>query len=357
MQLASGTHIPDGLLAANVLLSEKPRHGVASKNPALNPGINEANSTVAIGLRAGLLLNRVESRYTGKERDQESGLDYFGARYYGSSMGRWMSPDPAGLTYADPGDPQSLNLYSYVLNNPLKFVDPTGMACVWDDGSFDSEDDKQTGNAGSCKGAGGTWLDKGATGSLSGGQDWSNKADSYIADAANFSSATVNAGSGSASPVLSTLSTLAYTLGWTRGMGFVAPNISYGPNSLGTQDMRRAGTVKNAIQRYRDAGCPSSGGPLGAGHFDAWKETASTMASGQINPTQAEVGGYSGSISPNSSGSMTMTINNTTGLASALGVSTYAPSLTGAVDAAGTLMGMPPVHQTFQWTEANPCHQ
>jgi len=79
MQLASGTHIPDGLLAANVLLSERPRHGVASKNAALNPGIDEANSTVAIGLRAGLLLNRVESRYTGKERDIESGLDYFGA--------------------------------------------------------------------------------------------------------------------------------------------------------------------------------------------------------------------------------------------------------------------------------------
>jgi RHS repeat-associated protein len=33
------------------------------------------------------------SRYTGKERDTESGLDYFGARYYGSNMGRWMSPD------------------------------------------------------------------------------------------------------------------------------------------------------------------------------------------------------------------------------------------------------------------------
>ncbi len=96
MQISSGTHIPDGLLAANVLLSEKPRHGVASKNPALNPGINEANSTVAIGLRAGLLLNRVESPYTGKERDSESGLDDFGPRYYASSMGRFMSPDDVG---------------------------------------------------------------------------------------------------------------------------------------------------------------------------------------------------------------------------------------------------------------------
>jgi RHS repeat-associated protein len=126
MQLASGTHIPDGLLAANVLLSEKPRHGVASKNPALNPGINEANSTVAIGLRAGLLLNRVESRYTGKERDAESGLDYFGKRYYGSSMGRWMSPDPGKVTAAHLANPQKWNKYNYVLNNPLSMFDPDG---------------------------------------------------------------------------------------------------------------------------------------------------------------------------------------------------------------------------------------
>jgi RHS repeat-associated protein len=70
--------------------------------------------------------------FTGKERDAESGLDYFGARYYGSNMGRWPSPDPSGLAYANPMNPQSLNLYAYVLNNPLVFVDPLGLAttCV-----------------------------------------------------------------------------------------------------------------------------------------------------------------------------------------------------------------------------------
>ena len=68
-----------------------------------------------------------EHHFTGKERDTESGLDYSGARMYASTMGRFMSPDPSGLVYADPTNPQSLNLYSYVLNNPLKFIDPTGM--------------------------------------------------------------------------------------------------------------------------------------------------------------------------------------------------------------------------------------
>jgi RHS repeat-associated protein len=71
------------------------------------------------------------SRYTGKERDAESGNDYFGARYYGSSMGRWLSPDPSVLDFADPTNPQSLNLYGYVLNNPLVNADPNGLDCIY----------------------------------------------------------------------------------------------------------------------------------------------------------------------------------------------------------------------------------
>jgi len=58
--------------------------------------------------------------FTGKERDAESGLDNFVARYYGSSLGRFMTPDldnvlddpPAPLPYGDRHDPQTLNLYS-----------------------------------------------------------------------------------------------------------------------------------------------------------------------------------------------------------------------------------------------------
>jgi RHS repeat-associated protein len=69
-------------------------------------------------------------QFTGKERDAESGNDYFGARYYASSMGRMMSPDPSGLIYADPTNPQSFNLYAYVQNNPLVNVDPTGLDCI-----------------------------------------------------------------------------------------------------------------------------------------------------------------------------------------------------------------------------------
>jgi RHS repeat-associated protein len=140
-----------------------------------------------------MFLGATEHHFTGKERDTESGNDYFGARYYASSMGRFMTPDPSGLYYADPENPQSLNLYSYVLNNPLINVDPDGLECVWDDGSFDSKDDKQTGSSGGCKGQGGTWVDPKAFSTLNAG-DWSNKANSNIAGIAqdlNSSSTTV----------------------------------------------------------------------------------------------------------------------------------------------------------------------
>jgi RHS repeat-associated protein len=65
-------------------------------------------------------------KFTGKERDTETGLDYLGARYYGSSIGRFTTVDP----YLDPRsaltDPQQWNRYAYGRDNPLKFVDPDG---------------------------------------------------------------------------------------------------------------------------------------------------------------------------------------------------------------------------------------
>jgi RHS repeat-associated protein len=60
-------------------------------------------------------------------RDAETGLDYFGARYFSGAQGRFTSPDPPLLDqHID--DPQSWNLYAYGRNNPLRYVDPTGNA-------------------------------------------------------------------------------------------------------------------------------------------------------------------------------------------------------------------------------------
>jgi RHS repeat-associated protein len=73
-------------------------------------------------------------KFTGKERDSESGLDYFGARYYSNGLGRFITPDWAAkataVPYAEFADPQSLNLYSYVRNVPTTRYDPAGH-CDW----------------------------------------------------------------------------------------------------------------------------------------------------------------------------------------------------------------------------------
>ena len=79
--------------------------------------------------------------FTGKERDSESGLDNFGARYDSSQYGRFMSPDPvAGSAW----NPQSLNAYSYVWNNPLNLTDPTGMIVSWEDSGKQCKDGETT---------------------------------------------------------------------------------------------------------------------------------------------------------------------------------------------------------------------
>jgi RHS repeat-associated protein len=92
---------------------------------------------------ASAVATQPRQQFTGKERDNETGLDYFEARYYGSLYGRFTSPDeftggavdpsngqqvsqPGPLPYADITNPQSLNKYAYVLNNPLRYTDPDG---------------------------------------------------------------------------------------------------------------------------------------------------------------------------------------------------------------------------------------
>ncbi len=98
----------------------------------------------------------INEKFTGKERDTESGLDYFGARYYGSALGRFSSPDPENAG-AFPSNPQSWNAYAYVGNNPLTVTDPDGRdwsvcesngsncATVTNDAAFD-QFNKNTGN-------------------------------------------------------------------------------------------------------------------------------------------------------------------------------------------------------------------
>ncbi len=65
-----------------------------------------------------------DRKFTGQTEDETVGLYWYQSRAYDPDIGRFVSPDPI---VPAPGNPQSLNRYSYVYNNPLKFVDPTGL--------------------------------------------------------------------------------------------------------------------------------------------------------------------------------------------------------------------------------------
>jgi RHS repeat-associated protein len=78
-------------------------------------------------------------KFVGKEKDKETGLYYFGARYMKAEIGRFTSPDPVGpvdagtskTSYSLLSNPQNLNRYAYSLNNPYKYLDPNGKWPEW----------------------------------------------------------------------------------------------------------------------------------------------------------------------------------------------------------------------------------
>ncbi|CAC9640383.1 RHS repeat-associated core domain-containing protein [bacterium endosymbiont of Bathymodiolus sp. 5 South] len=82
-------------------------------------------STTLIAGKDKTQVQQKRYRYTGKERDDSSGLCYYGARYLTPWLSRWISPDSVGAA-------DGLNLYVYVGNNPLKYVDPTGHVKVYE---------------------------------------------------------------------------------------------------------------------------------------------------------------------------------------------------------------------------------
>jgi RHS repeat-associated protein len=105
------------------------------RNMFSNPTILETCSSLPFGDGLTCTGSDVSPlHFTGKERDAATGLDNFGARYNSSSFGRFMSPDwsasPSPVPYASISYPQSLNLYAYVQNDPLKSTDPTGHCTI-----------------------------------------------------------------------------------------------------------------------------------------------------------------------------------------------------------------------------------
>ena len=87
-----------------------------------------------------------DNTFTGQKSDDSTGLMFYNARYYDAALGRFIQPD---TIVPNPLNPQSLNRFAYVLNNPLKYIDPTGHVECWDEdcdgGTHDYGDDGGSG--------------------------------------------------------------------------------------------------------------------------------------------------------------------------------------------------------------------
>ena len=92
------------------------------------------------------------------DHDYETVTDHAQFRQYSNTQGRWMMPDPYAGSY-DTGNPQSFNRYAYALNNPLKFIDPTGLYCQWEWGPDDDDPADGGDTYDQCIADGGTWMD------------------------------------------------------------------------------------------------------------------------------------------------------------------------------------------------------
>jgi RHS repeat-associated protein len=101
-------------------LASVKRHDYLPFGEELSAGVG--NRTTGVGYQS---TDEVRQKFTSKERDVETALDYFVARYYSNTQGRFIGVDPL-ISSGETGNPQTWNRYGYVDNNPLAFVDPDG---------------------------------------------------------------------------------------------------------------------------------------------------------------------------------------------------------------------------------------
>jgi RHS repeat-associated protein len=114
------TRVVTGLSTGGTV-SVKARYDYCPFGEEIGAGIGSRTAALGYGSADG-----TRQKFTQKERDIESGLDFFGERYYSSSAGRFTTVDPLGSSIRAV-EPQTMNRYVFVLNNPLRYVDPDGL--------------------------------------------------------------------------------------------------------------------------------------------------------------------------------------------------------------------------------------
>jgi RHS repeat-associated protein len=126
-------------ISPNFTLSYLMQDHLGSTSVTYTPSVPSVNSIRYYSFGAERLTSGTlptDIKFTGQRLDA-TGLYYYGARYYDAEIGRFISPD---TIVPHPMNPQSLNRYSYCLNNPLRYIDPTGHG----EGEDDDDDDEST---------------------------------------------------------------------------------------------------------------------------------------------------------------------------------------------------------------------
>ncbi len=264
--------------------------------------------------------------FTGQQPDTTStgqdttppGLYDFPYREYNPTHGRWISPDRAGPSAVDPTTPQTWNRYIYVLNNPLRAIDPLGLDCVYYnlDGSTttlkgDCIDDNDDGYYVDCDGC----LLTSNSADVNGEAPDANTTDSLQPDVI-APGGCKTAGSSASTPGSTGLAAFS---NWVNGvgsaglmtgqfaMGLGPINLTYAPDSMQSQMMAASPGVTDAVNTYLSTGQAN-------GLYDFG--VSQVLAAG-INPIQQFVGSYTYNIQP-VEGGLFVTLTNYTSLWSLL---------------------------------------